>query len=143
MNLIWRFDGRLAVAVHNASDPSNLEWAGYLRDTLAHPKASLLRVLVVSHGGGPNGAQRKELTESLSRSVPTAFLSNKWLARSLVNTMSWFNPQLRAFGLHEDQAAFQFLELTEEEQRTARRLRTGAEEQLQIGVTQDCAAGDL
>ena len=94
--LVWRFEGRLTIAVHGKSDPSNLEWAGYLRDTVAQPKPSMLKVLVISHGGGPTGAQRKQLTDSLKQSVPTAFLSDKFLARSLVNTLSWFNPTLRA-----------------------------------------------
>jgi len=132
--LIWRFEGRLAIAVHGKSDPSNLEWTGYLRDTVGQPKPSMLRVLVISHGGGPTGAQRKQLTDSLRQSVPTAFLSDKFLARSLVNTLSWFNPKLRAFGLHEDEPAFKFLELTEEEQRVARLYRAEFEMQLAVGV---------
>jgi hypothetical protein len=131
--LAWRFERRLAVAVHSRSDPSNLEWNGYLRDTLAQPKPSMLRVMVVSHGGGPTGAQRKDLTDSLRIAVPTAFLSNRWLARGLVNTLAWFNPQLRAFGLDEDVAAFDFLGLTEVERRTARRFRTELEKHLCIG----------
>jgi len=130
--LVWKFEGRLAVAVHGASDPSNLEWAGYLRDTLAQPDISRMRVLVVSHGGGPNGQQRKSLMDGLLRPAPTAYLSNKWVARSLINTMSWFNPQLRAFGLGEDSAAFQFLQLTENEQRIARKFRAALEAQVQI-----------
>ena len=73
-----------------------------------------------------------QLTDTLGQSVPTAFLSNKWVARSLVNTLSWFNPQLRAFGLNEDAAAFQFLELSEDEQSVACRLRMELERQLGI-----------
>lgn len=132
--LVWQFEGRLALAVHGTSDPSNLEWAGYLRDTLAHSDVSLLRVLVVSYGGGPTGSQRKELTARLRRPAPTAFLSNKWLARSLINTMTWFNPRMRAFNLNEDLAAFRFLELTETEQKIARKIRAALEAQLQIDV---------
>ena len=132
--LVWRFEGRLAIAVHGKSDPSNLEWAGYLRDTVAQPKPSMLKVLVISHGGGPTGAQRKQLTDSLRQSAPTAFLSDKFLARCLVNTLSWFNPTLRAFGLYEDEAAFTFLELTEEEQRLARLYRAEFEKQLAVSV---------
>jgi hypothetical protein len=135
--LVWQFEGRLAVAVHGVADPSNLEWAGYLRDTLAHPDISLLRVLIVSYGGGPTGSQRKDLTHSLPRSAPTAFLSNRWLARSLVNTMAWFNPRIRAFGLGEDRAAFQFLELTDAEQRSARRIRAALEAKLELGRPMD------
>ena len=139
--LVWRFEGRLAVAVHGVADPSHLEWAGYLRDTLAHPNISLLRVLVVSHGGSPTGSQRKDLMQGLSRSAPTAFLSNRWLARSLVNTMSWFNPQIRAFGLGEERAAFQFLELTEAEQQSARKIRAVLEAQLQLGGATESVQG--
>jgi hypothetical protein len=137
--LVWRFEGRLGIAVHSASDPSNLEWKGYLRDTLAQPTPSMLRVLVISHGGGPNGSQRKELTEMLRKPVPTAFLSDRLLARALVNTMSWFNPTMRAFELQEDLAAFEFLELTEEERQSARRLRKELEQQLTAGT--DAAEG--
>ncbi|HEY5960709.1 MAG TPA: hypothetical protein VIV60_29345, partial [Polyangiaceae bacterium] len=135
-HLVWRFDGRLAVAVHGTSDPNNLEWKEYLRDTVAQPAPSMLRVLVVSFGGGPTGNQRKELTETLRHSVPTAFLSNRLLARALVNTLSWFNPKLRAFELQQDLAAFDFLELTEPERRIARRLRKELEMQLNVGVSQ-------
>jgi hypothetical protein len=129
--LVWRFDGRLVVAVHGESDPSNLEWKGYLRDTVAHPKPSALRVFVVSHGGSPSGQQRKELTDTLRVSVPTAYLSNRWIARSLVNTLAWFNPQIRAFSLDEDAAAHEFLGLTKEERGTAQRLRTELEKELE------------
>ena len=129
--LVWRFEGRLVVAVHGTSDPSNLEWTGYLRDTMAQAKPSMLRVLVISYGGGPSGPQRKQLTDALRQSVPTAYLSDKFLARSLVNTLAWFNPKLRAFGLHDDDTAFEFLALTEDERRTARRCRTELEKRLQ------------
>lgn len=135
--LVWRFEGRVAVAVHGRSDPSNLEWRGYLRDTAAQPQISALRVLVISYGGGPRGAQRKELTDALRQSAPTAFLSDKVLARALVNTMAWFNPKLRAFALHEDGAAFDFLGLTDAERQSARRIRAELEKQVQTSVEGD------
>lgn len=128
--LVWKFEGRLAVAVHGPSDPSDLEWRRYLRDTLAQPDVSRLRVVVVSHGGKPSGAQRKELMEFLPHPAPTAHLSNSWLARSLINTMSWFNPQLRAFGLDEERAAFQFLQLTQAEAGIVRTARMTLEAEL-------------
>jgi hypothetical protein len=131
--LVWKFEGRLAVAVHGPSDPSNLEWSSYLRDTLAQSNVSLLRVVIVSYGGKPTGPQRKELTDLLPRPAPTAYMSESWLARSLINTMSWFNPQLHAFGLNDDKAAFSFLQLTESEARSARRLRAALEAELRIG----------
>jgi hypothetical protein len=132
--LVWRFEGRVAIAVHGTSDPSNLEWTGYLRDTVAQPKPSMLRVLVISHGGGPTGAQRKQLTDALRQSVPTAFLSDRFLARGLVNTLAWFNPNLRAYGLREEEAAFEFLGFTDTERKTAVRLRAELEKLLQLAV---------
>jgi hypothetical protein len=131
--LVWKFEGRLAVAVHGPTDPSNLEWARYLCETLAQPNVSLLRVIIVSHGGRPSGSQRKELTEVLPRPAPTAYLSDGWIARSLINTMSWFNPELRAFGLNDDAAEFRFLQLTGDEARIARRGRAALEAELQLG----------
>lgn len=132
--MVWKFDGRLAVNVHGPSDPSNLEWSMYLRETLAQTNVSLLRVVIVSHGGRPSGSQRKELTEVLPRPAPTAFLSNSLLSRSLINTMSWFNPQLHAFPLNEDAAAFRFLQLTAAEARIVQRIRAMLEAELKIGA---------
>jgi hypothetical protein len=128
--LVWQFEGRLAIAVHSAQDPSNLEWSGYLRDTLAQADVSSLRVLVISYGGGPSGAQRRQLMESLRRPAPTALLSSSRFARTVVGVLSWFNPKIRAFGLYDDAAAYKFLELTQDEQELARKLRTRLESQL-------------
>lgn len=130
--LVWQFHGRIAVAVHGTSDPTNLEWGRYLRDTLAQPNVSQLRVLVVSYGGKPSGTQRRDLMDVLPRAAPTAYLSNNWVARSLINTMSWFNPQLRAFGLDEDEDACRFLELTQSETMVARRARAALEAELRM-----------
>ncbi len=134
--LLWTFEGRLAIAVHSAADPSNLEWSGYVLDTLARRDISSLRILVTSYGGGPTGAQRRELTNVVKRPAPTALLSNQWVARGLVNAFSWFNPQIRAFRLDEERAACEFLGLTGAEQTVARRLREQFERELGIRAEQ-------
>lgn len=140
--LLWRFQGRLALAVHSEVDPSNLEWAGYVRDTLSQPDVSTLRILVITYGGGPTGAQRRELTSVLKRPAPTALLSNRFIARGLVNALSWFNPKIRAFRLNEDSSAYEFLELTNNEQTLARRLREQFEGELGLSANQSNTTPD-
>jgi len=132
--MTWRIEGRLSIVVHGPLPPSNLDWSGYLRDTLAADVKDL-RVLVVSLGGSPDGKQRSELASSLQGRVsPTALLSDRVLVRGVVAALAWFNPGMKAFRLDDMEAACGFLGLTPDETVRAKQLRAELERDLKGDV---------
>lgn len=128
--LAWKVAGRLWVAVHSAENPSGLDWARFVNDSRANPPGPNGRVLVISFGGGPDNRQRRELAETVKRAVPTAILTSSLFLRGLGHAFAFFNPQMKIVGLHEAEKAYDFLELTPEERRQARRLQEELTEQL-------------
>lgn len=137
--MAWEFEGRLNVIVHGAKNPSNLEWERFLADTVARRsreagRAALpLVVLVISHGGAPDGAQRKQLTKTIERNTaPTAVLTDSALMLGVSRVIAFFNPHQRAFALNAEKAAFDFLGLSSDERTGAKRLRAKLEAELEI-----------
>src|SRR5687768_6504994 len=110
--MVWRNEGRLAIVVHSAASPSNLEWARYLNDFRAQTPLDA-RVLAYSLGGGPDGAQRAQLTELLKhRKLAAAILTRSAVVRAIGAALAWFNPKTRMFGYDAHAAAYDFLELS-------------------------------
>lgn len=120
--MAWRNEGRLAIVVHGPRSPSNLEWARYLNDFRQTPAD--VRVLVYSVGGGPDGAQRAELTEILKhRQMPAVILTRSTIIRAVGAALSWFNRSLKIVAYDAHDAAFSHLGLSADERVRAIELR--------------------
>jgi len=137
--MAWAHDGRLSVVVHGESSPSSLEWSRFLNynRSLRDP-----RVLVCTYGGGPDGKQRRELMEdAFYGGVPTVIMTNSVIARGIVTTLNWFNPNMKAVPLHADAMAHGLLGLSASEAARAVELREMLERELRVGRFAVLAAG--
>ena len=131
--LVWRVEGRLFVAVHTAQDPSRIEWSDYVRTAVELSVGEDPRVYVVSYGGGPDGAQRAELTTALAgRPSPTVLLTASRLVRASIAVFNWFNPKMNAVGLGEHDLACKALGLSPEESERVAAIRRELEDELGI-----------
>lgn len=134
--MAWRFEGRLTIIVHGPKNPSNLEWQSMLRDGTAFDHVAAGRTLVISYGGGPDGHQRELLAQHMSkRPSPTAILTKSALVRAITAALLFFNRGMKVFGLHEQDAACEFLRLSPEEREMAARARRELETELELGAS--------
>ena len=112
---------RLLLLVHAPSAPTEAEWQHWIALCCEHPGP--IRVLVETHGGGPDAKQRKALSAALQgRELRSAILTDSLVVRGIVTALAWLGITLRAFPLHEIQAAASFLELTAAEVSLAREI---------------------
>jgi hypothetical protein len=94
----------VAIWLHTASDPIPEEWALGVELTVAMKKKhgiSKLRSLVVTDGGAPNVAQRRELHEDVFERRPSklAVISNSFtnpVKRGIATAIGWVNPAFKA-----------------------------------------------
>ena len=129
--MAWRTEGRLNVVVHGIHPPSNLEWQRYVTVAVSTSARNDTRVVVLSRGGSPDGAQRQALATALrGRPDPVALLTDKVLARAAVAAMRPFNPSMRAFPTTGFKEACEFLALTPEEQERAAKLLVELEKEV-------------
>lgn len=132
----WRRLGRLVVTVHTASVPCDEEWAEYMSGVDQYLPLEGQRVFVVSAGGGPNGKQRKMMTDALAGArVPVAILTDSWLMRGAAVAVRWFNPSLDVFPPDAMEEAFTHLELTTWERSESARVAKELQRGLGIRVT--------
>ncbi|HEY5955309.1 MAG TPA: hypothetical protein VIV60_02100 [Polyangiaceae bacterium] len=128
----------MLVIVHGISNPSQLEWGRLMNETAVRGRGTSLRMLIISHGGGPDVDQRKQLTKLMEESpAPRAIMTNSAVVRSIMAAIAFFNPQMRAFGLRELNEACAYLGLSAEERLTAARLRGVLESKLDLQARQD------
>ena len=129
----WRFDGRVLVVVHSSRNPTNVEWQSLIRDNIERAAGQPLRVLVVSHGGGPDVDQRKQLAVALrSIAAPTVVMTASAIVRGITTALGFFNRRMKSVNLDDLEGAFQFLELTADERQVAIRIRRELEHELGI-----------
>lgn len=124
-NMATKLIGDVLIAVHTSSPPNEEEWQAYLK--LVHHAGSTkggdmsrIRSLVVTDGGGPNAAQRKELTEVLQKlrgwkDSPGAVVSASPVVRGIVTVLNWFNMSIKTFSPDRMEDAFQWLHISEDE----------------------------
>lgn len=95
---LW--NGSHIVLVNGPAPPADDEWKAYVRD-VERWLPDLVGTLIVTDGGGPTSAQRRELKEVFAHhgraSVRTAVLSSSLMARGIVNALNLFNPGIRVF----------------------------------------------
>ncbi len=123
-NLAWRFDGRLLVAMHGFKGPTNLEWERFLNAGIQYGLGPHLRILIISHGGGPDGDQRRRLGEVIGPApAPTAVMTRSALVRGITTAVSFFNRHMIAVELGDTGAAYKHLGLDAAERTKAQQLQ--------------------
>ena len=130
--LAWEMEGRLIVAVHTRRNPSESEWSRFINTYLSRPRPPDTRVLVVSYGGAPDAAQRKQLADALKVPAPTAIMTASVVLRSLGTAFAFFNRQMKIVGIDEHDAACRYLGLSQEEAMRVRKLRSSLEQRLEL-----------
>jgi len=131
--MAWRLENRLLVAVHGPKSPSNLEWQRFLTEAVERGQGAAMRILIVSHGGGPDGEQRKQLARAIGNSpAPTIVMTRSALIRGITSALTFFNRSMKAVDLDAHDEAFQHLELDAKERVRAYGLRTELEAELGI-----------
>lgn len=116
--MVWRRLGRFAVTVHSERAPLDEEWSRYVASAREYLPLVEQRILVISAGGAPNAAQRRQLVTLLEGALaPTAILTGSWLMRGAGTAVSWFNPSLRVFGLDGLAQAMDHLQLNDTERK--------------------------
>jgi hypothetical protein len=129
--MAWRFDGRITVIVHSERSPTNLEWRRFLTDATEVGFTAQRRILVISHGGGPDGDQRRELMEAARNTpAPVVMMTKSALVRGIMTALTFFNPVTKVVNLDDDEQAYDFLGLSSGERESARRLRADLEREL-------------
>jgi hypothetical protein len=129
--MAWRFLGRVCLVVHGPKGPADLEWRTFVRTVTEHQAKFQGRVMVVSHGGGPDGHQRKLLTDAVAHApAPTVIMTSSSLMQAIAKALRFFNAKLRAVGLDENEHAFEFLGLTAAERIAAQAARSEIEVEL-------------
>jgi hypothetical protein len=135
-SMLWEIRGTLEITVHGSSTPTGQEWDEYLRHIDTTMGIRGLRVIVYSHGGGPDGGQRRKLIEKMQfQTHPVAHFTNNLITRGIGTAIGWFNRGLKVFKLEELEEGYRFLQLTDEErhfadaciQRLSRKLREPGE----------------
>ena len=111
--MAFQFLDSVAIAVHGHSSPSDEEWRRWVEAcrTLAAPND--LPVYIVSKGGAPNAAQRRQLDEAAAGSKPrVAVLSSSVFVRGVVTAISWAQDmKIKSFALDDVDRALAHLGL--------------------------------
>lgn len=81
---------RVLFVFHPDTAPAPSDWEAYL-DTYAKNVEQLTGVLVVTEGGAPNSAQRKQLSEVYRRTrmVPVAIVCDSAITRGAITAFHW------------------------------------------------------
>jgi regulator of extracellular matrix RemA (YlzA/DUF370 family) len=110
--------GRVMVAVHDATPPTEAEWERWVA-LVREPAAPVLRLLIETTGqGGPNAKQRKALADATQGlDVRCAILSDSMAVRGVVTALAWLGLAQKAFQPLDHRAAGDYLDLTAAEYR--------------------------
>lgn len=121
MALVCTSIGCLHVTVQSEAEISAEEWKSWLTQ-ITRAGDDRLRLLIESHGGAPNAAQRREFVEKVRYAdTRIAVVTDSALARGVVTALAWLGQPLRAFTLGELAQALDYLALTRDEAESARR----------------------
>jgi hypothetical protein len=132
--------GDILLAAHSAQPPTQAEWSTYVsncRQVLSHTTqvGGTARVLAMSDGGGPTAAQRAELKSVIAASKTasrTAVMHSNRMLRGIVTAVSWFNPGIKSFAIHEFDQAMVFLGVNDTELAVVRGMLAQMREELPV-----------
>jgi hypothetical protein len=112
-NMFPRVVGRIFIAIHTKTPPSDQEWDHSLR--LINDDIANACTIVFTDGGAPNAAQRKRLSESPRGRSPVAVLSDSLIPRFVNASIALFNKSIRSYTSKDFEEACQYLNFTAEE----------------------------
>lgn len=108
-NVAFKAMSQWILVVYDVNPPTDEE----ARELLTNFKAIDLertRMLIVTKGGAPTTAQRKDLNDFLKgRSFQTAVVCDLIMVRGIVTAMSWFNSGVKSFTSAEFEGAMRYL----------------------------------
>jgi hypothetical protein len=115
-NMLTRRAGSLVLLRQNTEEPTDQDWAEFLRLLASQRKevsAPSLRILVYTDGGAVSSDQRKRLAETLGDFHPkVACVSNSVKVRFAGAMIALFQRNYRQFSVAEMKHAFTHLELS-------------------------------
>lgn len=116
--MAWCWDGALHVVVHDARDPTDVEWNRYVAELYQFTMQGDWKLLVYSAGGTPAGHQRHALTKTL-RGHPVALITASPITRAMGLVMRALDPNIRVLAPQDEDLAFAHLRLTAAERSRA------------------------
>ncbi len=106
-------DGVMLV-VHGTMEPAAEEWSAYCEyaGAIRRSAGGRLRTLVLTASdAGPNAGQRAEYQRRVAgANNRVAVLCAGGVTRAILTAMSWFNPDMKAFGVGEIDRGIDYLE---------------------------------
>jgi hypothetical protein len=110
----FKIVGPLHIILVGEANPTQGDWDEYIRALHAEAKKTAdltqWRTLVITDGGGPNAAQRKNIADLLNgKPSPLAMLTTNSAMRMIIQALRWFNSGVRAYAPAEVDQALQFL----------------------------------
>src|SRR5690349_454381 len=112
--------GSLLLIYAGPDAPTDAEWDASL--ALLKPIVARARVLVVTHGGGPNAAQIGRLSALIGKHpVLSAVISDSTRVRVIASCLALFISRARCFGTSDREGAYRHLELDAAEREMAER----------------------
>jgi hypothetical protein len=109
-SIAWDYLDGCVIVAHRAGPIVDADFGEFLADVKAQP--DVRRVVVRASDGAPGAAHRTELRHWYAKnSVRGSVLTDSIIARGGVTALSWFGIPIRAFALHEIEAALDFVEV--------------------------------
>jgi len=103
---------RLIILIQGRRDPTDGEWAEYVRQTSAVLTQADARVLVLTEGGHPTREQQGLMNSSMPRhGIRVAVISPSVVARFVTSVLVFANPDIRCFSPEQREQAYRHLGL--------------------------------
>jgi len=110
------------ILLQGTDTPTPAEWDECIKLISATSDLNATKVLVITHGGGPNLSQRQQLEEVLrGTTVCSAVVSDSMKVRFIVATVALFSSKISTFGMVEIEKAYRFLGLAPDQMLLAKK----------------------
>lgn len=119
--LVTRDIGGLLISRQNKETPSDAEWDEFLEAVVTNrERAALVKILVMTEGGGPSVVQRKRLEQALDRrTFRVAVVTDSIKVRFIVSSVALLNRDISSFARSDIRDAYRYLDLSMEQQQRA------------------------
>jgi hypothetical protein len=117
--LLWKVVGSVMVVRENKETPSDMEWDAFIAATTEYRKrVDMLRVLIITDGGGPNGNQRSKIKDAIGdKQFKSAVVSDAIKIRFIASAIMLISKNHASFTTREASGAYTHLALTADERR--------------------------
>jgi hypothetical protein len=132
-NAVTRRVGSLVILLQGTDTPTTAEWNECIKLVAATTDLNSTKVLVITHGGGPNLAQRQTLEGVLrGTTVCSAVVSDSMKVRFIVATVALFSSKISTFTMSEIEKAYRFLGLMPDQVQLAKRAVAEMRQELEL-----------